>query len=1217
MISYLDSGLFIGLTSLPFGEENKFIDIEFRSGLFETYKKRLKEHFSNKGKDDEFEYHYQPAFYVLFGSYDLAIISLVDDFTLGSQIFRPFNSFLLAEKDEGKYAQDHRNYNYQVFSGTLPLSALSADGSFGGDQMEYDKKKERFYKKFNETIFDAHLKDKKYADRQRNAGYKDNMAVVKKERLESGEYDEKEEPKYPLMALCKLKLNNNILIGSGALLKNAVIVAVHKFINQRGEKNKIKGFLIDSFSCHEFSLLLFSEDSYVHMADLIGDLREWDMADLYSLLDENEQEEDTLTKQLKKTITESSAFSVLAKKAQEDKSESGTIYAHEASHVFVNTQTSFGYHTNYVGDIEGLKNVFSENDRAKFDHKEKHYNSKMFFRTNWEIKPGHIAYVKKLIKNKIEGDTSGQYASIPFGDIIIEAGKGVIIFPSTTYGVEHLHAPMTMINEVDGLKKHIRRIRTDIDFIYSGANEKNGEDNNELSKHLGAHLITGDLLNKEPFSFTINDIEKLRLNIHQLLIFRVLRERLLHMFVNYNNGIDDPILYGNFLELRPYLKNVIATLRTFKSELTVFSSLEAKEEANTKVHNQIEILADIFEKAFANRFRQSYRMLELTDYTLEYNGGIQQLISGLDASYKAICYYMGDNVSPTSFAYVSGFYGVDSDNYSVRLNYFHAFQLEIFAMVATHEASNPLLTNYKSKGTDVLISGYYWEKEKTEGDASEKPLFENLNGVFATILIQGICERLHEDIIEVSLTKNEKKQLPGFGDSPYQGTLAEVLKEKINYLLKNFDFTNQEQNILDCFDKELLRYIVSDLSTLALGYNFDIDQFFYFHWAYYFQLTHLYNKKGTIAKRPFVQYLLRMVIAQRLYYEHFYFIVKPEANEEDRKKELEACLNVPSPCFQLDQLWEDYYTIAHKYFENLLLGKGDLFWNEDSPALEYDANVAGDFIDRAVLLAKLLITKEISESIYIKPTIGKKKDRSLSVFIQERLGAEAKIAGWRGEDQRKEKNASDEDNKLALKKSIEFWGNTENYLSELESFDEDFVNKHVQKRHQTIEDYVKKHKENISQGRSSLPCVLLHDTENETIFIGDDWASPKNFSPSHRSLYVHSLFISYLGLIKEINQESDFLLFRSIFDEFKDPFDDSERGRANNKGRGDIIFTYKSEKSNYAPILIDPVGGVFTHQPEIRRKIYKMRSAMINNLWHFSNMTKYSLIKDCADSNVK
>jgi len=193
------------------------------------------------------------------------------------------------------------------------------------------------------------------------------------------------------------------------------------------------------------------------------------------------------------------------------------------------------------------------------------------------------------------------------------------------------------------------------------------------------HYLFHDGLSQ--YCFGIDIIRRLRAELKALMVPKITRERITNMYVMYNDGISDPVLYGYFIELKAFLEFIIDLV----DEIKGYDTLMVR-----KVVEVLEPPITIFEYGYKNRFGQSYLLNEITDYNIEFNGGIQQLVSAYDGAYKSQTALLGERLG-RSVAYVAGHPDTVSDLASVRLNYFHLYQPELFASAATHEAANSLI----------------------------------------------------------------------------------------------------------------------------------------------------------------------------------------------------------------------------------------------------------------------------------------------------------------------------------------------------------------------------------------------------------------------------------------------------------------------------------------------------------------------------------------------
>ncbi|MEO0877486.1 MAG: hypothetical protein AAFY48_23035, partial [Bacteroidota bacterium] len=81
-----DYGIFLGLMTMPFGEEEAFRENEIEKP-FKRYKEKARSYFLRESDEDQVfdELLFEPKTYCLFGNFDLAILSLVDSFGLATR----------------------------------------------------------------------------------------------------------------------------------------------------------------------------------------------------------------------------------------------------------------------------------------------------------------------------------------------------------------------------------------------------------------------------------------------------------------------------------------------------------------------------------------------------------------------------------------------------------------------------------------------------------------------------------------------------------------------------------------------------------------------------------------------------------------------------------------------------------------------------------------------------------------------------------------------------------------------------------------------------------------------------------------------------------------------------------------------------------------------------------------------------------------------------
>lgn len=221
-----DAGISVFLLSLPFGRERDFYYKELRENIFRRYREAVERKFGTKGvAASEFSgSFYKPSAYCLFGRFDLAVISLVDDFEFSSRTFHPFDP-MMAPDFEGQARKPYfENFLHKVITGPTPsFSTEPGEGLVG---------------------------------------------LAKRTFL--AEYSK------PLFAVSLLKLNNSLLIGCGSALLRQAVLRIKELSSHYSGLDVI---ILESYSWHEITLLVFGS-SYRDITRFTTDVKESQLSQL-------------------------------------------------------------------------------------------------------------------------------------------------------------------------------------------------------------------------------------------------------------------------------------------------------------------------------------------------------------------------------------------------------------------------------------------------------------------------------------------------------------------------------------------------------------------------------------------------------------------------------------------------------------------------------------------------------------------------------------------------------------------------------------------------------------------------------------------------------------------------------------------------------------------------------------------------------------------------
>lgn len=596
-----DAGLFIGLISTPLGQEDTFTDKIINEGLFKLYKQAVMQNFPNNYKKangkyyQEFDnYFYKPEPYILFGPFDLAILSLVDDFEFALRTFGPYDPMCCKIKENLPF---HSDFSHQVLFGPTPRFAVG--------------------KNIVELAKDTFLAEPEVA--------------------------------HPLISMCQLKLNTGCYIGTGFDLVRFTLRSIREaFDNYKPRFSEMSILISQSYSWNEFTILLFGP-SYYDMMRFIQKISEWTYIDIVHKVN-NLIENGQIGIEDYETLKEMSDLRVIA-------TIIGELYKNaeklpKNTHVFEISHTTLGFQLDILKQIVSDKN----NNVKLLDKIEEKDNIVPYCR--WFSKAGHLSSALYSL-----GFNKGDWFSL-------FAGKGDVVYPSpksmSTKEFIELHSNLR--KKIAGCR-HILGSQTSISVDSQDPITPIDEENHiyynlELSKRL---QIPPDIIQD------IND------KLVRIGISKPVTEQVENIFTNYNHGIWDLPSFSYFIELRPLMLWLINLINIWADQPNAF----------TGVYDISKVLEDIakdFNIGYRNRFYFGYRMNEITDFNLEFKGGIQQLTSAFDAAYKSMVSIVPGLIeSEYVFAIVGGDPQVSITDHSLRLNYLYLLQPEFFASFAGPE----------------------------------------------------------------------------------------------------------------------------------------------------------------------------------------------------------------------------------------------------------------------------------------------------------------------------------------------------------------------------------------------------------------------------------------------------------------------------------------------------------------------------------------------------
>jgi len=644
-------------------------------GLFEKYRDNLINFSDCENEKDRLSGLYIPKPYFIFGHYDLALLTLVDDFTVGTRIFSPVHTY--------KDTPDNYTYDYQVISGT---------GS-------------------NKGLKPALLK-----------------SIINNVR------------NFPWISICRIKVNNGLLIGTG-------IDTIERIISIIDEETKnisnVEVSSFGSFDCYEITSVCFSE-TFSSLKSFVNKLEHLNVRKFNQ-------------KYVKKLLQNSPLG--------EHYKNGDQIEKFNNSHIFSSLNPTIGI------DLECIKDVsnFIDNETVKL--------------TSYiDVKPGHYFPTKELLKE--DG----------FNDIETCVGNHSLKIIKDWKTDSIIDLPFFVLNTKSVFYNHINKIKTLISYSKEDEDDKDNE-GSHCSKDGHPYYLTDTLRNSRYF-YKTEQLVNIRKSLCKIGVSKALTDRFLKIINEYNKSITNVHLYSYFIELSGFLNRLFTEISNGSSELIDERYLE---ELHVKISSSIRY----FERAYFCRHDQGYESPQLISNSIEYNGGIQSLLSAFNEVYVSYINLLSFQTRKINDAFVniSGDETISSSPVRLKVNYFHLFNPEFFFSVIVKES----------------INGFQ-ERLKIE----EKEEFNQVK-------------------------TNVKSELLHF----------------FNTININDPFL--KKCLIDYTKKDLINYVIIDYWTYKYAYNSNIALFYHWYFATLISTPEIYSTDKKPNDKQFISLSFRLLIIVSLY----------------------------------------------------------------------------------------------------------------------------------------------------------------------------------------------------------------------------------------------------------------------------------------------------------------------------------------------------------------
>ncbi len=549
--------------------------------------------------------------------------------------------------------------------------------------------------------------------------------------------------------IVQLKITNGLVIGNGDdIFKSSI-----KRISEILEKYKIEDHvLVDSFNWSELVLIASHEQSDIITQALL-EIRRIKLKELHN-------------------FEEVSENSLYKKWGVENILE---------SHVFNDTHSYIGVDYNSLNS-----GVFNGDDDFETQ-------------IEWQIKPGHFPFFLQEAKSFLSGEDF-DVARFTYGKtdfVVSEATPGK--FKSNQDAFRQIRT-----NEL--LRNHVRKIKTKSSFKFGEQLMK--AYSQDLSEGFSGPCSTENELER----YLVDAEKKTAKYLRALNISRNIRKKVRKIIYNFNQGIQDPVLYIYYIDLYTLLNKFIDIIEVkhevFETAITSGkvdrvslagdeSSLDWQTHLKTKrVEDMINSYVEVFEEALQDRLLNNYNFEDLNEFSLDINSANTSILSSYDAIVK-IC--------ATCFR----------DSYDTGI---------VTRINDIETISNSISVNYNIDNINC------------------PPL------VFATLL---------KEILNI-----DKKNFDQKND-----ILFDKLYEKWKTLISSDESELSEEEIR-LMSYQRLDYFEIDFKKFYLTYFKRDDLFLFWHWGYALQNTSSYSSVGNFDEVNFIRELFRvMLISEALGFE--------------------------------------------------------------------------------------------------------------------------------------------------------------------------------------------------------------------------------------------------------------------------------------------------------------------------------------------------------------
>ena len=649
--AYYQYAFLSAYTNIPALEEPNSFFTDHVESIFIKYKKSLEQmrKLSMKGRKSKIpapkkDILYTPIPYCLLGDFDLAVFSLIDDFSFATRKFKPTPGPV--------------SFKYQINTGIIP-------------KVEVYKKKYSLIPKFTEKDIPNFFSKKKF---------------------------------YPFTGIVSIKLNNTMLVGIGQEFVDLINTYIIAFVDSEIEKKRSKGLdmfymINENLGWNELSIYFFSNSTEsindivlsirnLTLGKIISDFKKWE-SPAYDKLN--------TIKKLKQSLSKIKRDSLLAYLIS--KSEIPGDHDIKSSHPILGVSITYGLRLELIDPAKGNKTISKLLNKRKYGEVFQSSLVNTMISVGWNVKPGHEYGANEIITKCFTHLEKGLDDESIYTRV--QSSRYPFIYPNRRISLqEYIEFLAKAVNKSRSKKicQHINRFRSRVSFHSKDKLEKADfekhffYDLNSYRINKEDHETISEQLRVYPIPHTLkSQVENLILNFNDAISDPLI--------FNYFIGMKESLI--------KYMNNTFYTEDPFASDVAEDElklivdddNLTLKSPAGTVPESfqapnidNLSSFVQAWNKAYWNRYFHSYYFTDITDFNIEHHGGVQQILFAYDRIYKLLEKRIYGPLAKSAFVNVQVSPNITSTEYYNNINFIHLFRPAVFACECVHEVANHIIT---------------------------------------------------------------------------------------------------------------------------------------------------------------------------------------------------------------------------------------------------------------------------------------------------------------------------------------------------------------------------------------------------------------------------------------------------------------------------------------------------------------------------------------------